>query len=155
MATLTVPSVHPSGHAFDPHHNGFAALHHPHQALRYRAPAAVHHHNPFEAFSPHHHSGSKSPSAAVSWRHSESADRAPAPAPITTRPTPITTRPTPKHRRGAPSHSRTPSTSSSEASSSSWRERSRSPVVATVGLQPAMAAQPQPNSMSISLSWMS
>jgi hypothetical protein len=142
MTTLAVPSAfHPTGHAFAPHHGGFATFHHqPHHVPQYRAPAAVQHHNPFEAFSPHHHSGAKSASTAVSWRHSESVDRAPAPAPITTRPTP-------KHRRGAPSHSRTPSTSS-EASSGSWRERSRSPAVATVELQPA-ATQPKPNTSTV------
>jgi hypothetical protein len=146
MTTLAVTSAfHPTGHAFAPHHGGFTAFHpQPHHVPQYRAPAAVQHHNPFEAFASRHHSGAKSASTAVSWRHSESVDRAPAPAPITTRPTP-------KHRRGAPSHSRTPSTSS-EASSGSWRERSRSPAVATVELQSA-AAQPKPNSKSISFSW--
>ncbi|KAI9431916.1 hypothetical protein H4582DRAFT_2001336 [Lactarius indigo] len=134
MATL---AASPAFLAPSPHHNGFAAFHQPH----YRAPAAVQH-NPFGAFAPRHHSGTKSPSAAVSWRHSDSVDRTPI-APRTSS--------TPKYRRGAPSHSRTPSTSS-EASSSSWRERSVSPAVATIELQPP-AQQPKPTGKSISISW--
>jgi hypothetical protein len=124
MASVVAPpAFHSSGHSFAPHHNnGFAAFNHQ-QLTHYRVPTAVHH-NPFGAFGPRHHSGAKSPSAAASWRHSESADR-----------TPIATRTAPKYRRGGPSHSRTPSTSS-EASTGSWRERSRSPAVATVELQP-------------------
>lgn len=141
MATLaSPPAFHTSGHAFAPHHNGFAAFHHQHQLPQHHAPTAVQQHNPFEAFAPRHHSGAKSASAATSWRHSEPVDRVP-----------IATRPTPKHRRGAPSHSRTPSTSS-EASSSSWRERSRSPAVAAVDL-PA-APQPKPKGEPISFSWL-
>lgn len=125
MATVAAPpAFHSSSYAA---HNGFAAFHRPH----YRAPIAVQH-NPFP---PRHHSGAKSPSGAASWRHSESVDRTPIVLPIVTRTT------TPKYRRGGPSHSRTPSTSS-EASSSSWRERSVSPAVATVELQPA--TQPKP-----------
>ncbi|KAH9051795.1 hypothetical protein EDB87DRAFT_1836191 [Lactarius vividus] len=125
MATVAAsPAFHTSSFAA---HNGFAAFHQPH----YRAPTTVQR-NPFGAFTPRHYSGAKSPSGAASWRHSESVDR----TPITTRTT------TPKYRRGGPSHSRTPSTSS-EASSSSWRERSVSPAVATVELQPATQPKPQ------------
>jgi len=123
-----------------PHHNGFAAFHHQqHQLPQYRVPAVVHH-NPFEAFAPRHHSGAKSASAATSWRHTEPVERAPVPVP---------TRTPPKNRRGSPTHSRTPSTTSSEASSSSWRDRSRSPAVATVELQPAAVQQPKPTASGI------
>ncbi|KAH9170062.1 hypothetical protein EDB89DRAFT_1980294 [Lactarius sanguifluus] len=128
MATV---AALPAFHSSFATHNGFSAFHQPH----YRAPATVQH-NPFGAFAPRHHSGAKSPSGAASWRHSESVDR----TPIATRAT------TPKYRRGGPSHSRTPSTSS-EASSSSWRERSVSPAVATVELQPA--TQPKPKEPKI------
>lgn len=129
MATVVAPpAFHTAGHAFAPHHSGFTALHQHQQVPLYRGSTAVPH-NPFGAFAPRHHSGTKSPSAAASWRHPESAER-----------TPIATRTTPNYRRGGPSHSRTPSTSS-EASSSSWRDRSRSPAVATVELQPASVAQ--------------
>lgn len=133
MATVAAPpAFYPSGPAFAPHHNGFAVFHQHHQLPHYRAPNAVHH-NPFGAFAPRHHSGSKSRSAAPSWRNPESVDR-----------TPIATRTTPKHRSGGPSHSRTSSTSS-EASSGSWRDRSRSPAVATVELQPVtQPKEPKP-----------
>ena len=132
MATLTVS---PSSHAFDSYH-GLAAFPHHHQQL-------PHYHNPFDAFASRHHSGNKSPSSAASWRRSESADPTPT----------IAIRPTPKYRRGAPSHSRTPSTSS-EASNGSWRDRSRSPAVATVELQPAAAQQPKPKGKLISSHWL-
>ncbi|KAH8985753.1 hypothetical protein EDB86DRAFT_2320850 [Lactarius hatsudake] len=124
MATVAAP---PAFHSSFATHNGFAAFH----QSPYRAPAAVQH-NPFGAFAPRHHSGAKSPSGAASWRHSESVDRTPIVARTTT----------PKYRRGGPSHSRTPSTSS-EASSSSWRERSVSPAVATIELQPATEPKPK------------
>src|SRR6266702_7793423 len=134
MATVAAP---PAFHSA-PHHNSFAVFNQHYQLSQYRDPTAVQH-NPFGAFAPRHHSGAKSPSAAASWRHSESVDR-----------TPVATRTPPKYRRGGPSHSRTPSTSS-EASSSSWRERSRSPAVATVELQPA-TQQAKPKGELISLS---
>jgi len=119
MATVVAsPAFHSSGHAFAPQHT------------HYLAPTAVYH-DPFRAFAPRHHSGTKSPSSAASWRHTESAER-----------TPIATRTTPTYRRSGPSHSRTPSTSS-EASSTSWRERSRSPGVTTVELQP-VTQEPKP-----------
>jgi len=119
-AVVAHPTFHSSGHSFAPYHSGFACLH---QQPHYRPSTAARvDRNPFEAFGPRHHGGTKSRSAAQSWRQSESVDR-------------TSTVTTPKYRRGGPSHSRTPSTSS-EASSSSWRERSRSPAVAAVELQP-------------------
>ncbi|KAI0266169.1 hypothetical protein BC834DRAFT_875730 [Gloeopeniophorella convolvens] len=129
MAAVAAPAAFHANHFLAPHHSGFAAFHHQHRGS---APAP---HNPFEAFAPHRHGGARSPAAATSWRHTESVERAPAPA--------AARAPSPKRRSGGPSHSRTPSTSS-EASSGSWRSHSRSPAVSPVELHPVAQHSNEP-----------
>jgi len=106
MAAAVAPAHIPSStYVFPPHRNDFLAFH---QHSHHRGPAASDR-NPFEAFTPHHHSGPNSRSSTASWRHSE---------PVMRSPNSVRT-PSPKYHRSGPSHLRTPSTSS-ETSNTSW-----------------------------------
>lgn len=121
MAAVVSPaSFHSSSHIFPPHHNGFpTSPRHPRRPHGSAWPVA--HHNPFEAFSPRHHSNASSLSTAGSWRHSEPVGRASVP----------TRTPSPKYHRGGLTHHWTPS-NSSEDSNKSWRLHSGSPVTTIV-----------------------
>jgi hypothetical protein len=105
MAAIVAPT--PS-HGFPPHRSDFITFH---QHFHRRGPVASHH-NPFKAFSPHHHSGPNSRSAVASWRQCEPFVRTPIPAGT----------PSPKYRRSGSSHSRLP-----PAVNTNWRSQMHSP----------------------------
>ena len=99
MAAVVAPtSFSSSSHVFLPNRNDFLDFQ---QHSHHRGPAASRR-NPFEAFTPRHHSGPNSRSATASWRHPEPVVRSLNPVHA----------PSPKYRRSGPSHLRTPSTSS-------------------------------------------
>jgi hypothetical protein len=109
MAAVVSPtSFSSSSHVFPHNRNDFLDFH---QHSHHRGPAASRR-NPFEAFTPRHHSGPNSRSATASWRH---------PEPVVRSLNPVHT-PSPKYHRSGPSHLHTPSTSS-ETSNTSRRSQ--------------------------------
>jgi len=131
-----VVSLASSSHIFPPHHNGFpTSPQHPHRPRGSGGPVARH--NPFEAFSPYHHSSVNSLSTAVSWRHSGPVGRASVPIHTSS----------PKYYRGGPTHCSIPS-HSSENSNNSWRSHSGSSVTTIV--RHSMAQQPDKPKLMVS-----